>query len=83
MQVKESILTNTLQQIHTDIYQCLHKCSWLNKFHINNPLTTDDAFWRRQFLATCYQLAQYVLKIGSCASRKGGTGGGGWVHCFG
>ena len=32
-----------------------------------NALTTDDAFWRRQTLAACYQLAQSV-------SRKGGTG---------
>ena len=28
-----------------------------------NHLTTDDAFWCRQILAACYQLAQYVLKI--------------------
>ena len=27
-----------------------------------NPLTTNDAFWHRQFLAACYQLAQSVLK---------------------
>ena len=28
------------------------------------PLTTDDAFWRHQILAACYQLVQSVLKIG-------------------
>ena len=28
-----------------------------------NPLPTNDAFWRRQILAACYQLAQSVLKI--------------------
>ena len=47
-----------------------------------NPLTTNDVFWRRQILTTCYQLAQSVLKI--CTSRNGGAGGGGWVlHRFG
>ena len=29
-----------------------------------NPLTTNDAYWRHQFLVACYQLAQSVLKIG-------------------
>ena len=27
------------------------------------PLNTDDAFWCCLTLATCYQLAQFVLKI--------------------
>ena len=36
-----------------------------------NPLTTDDAIWRRLTLATCYQLAQSI-----CASKKGGIGRG-------
>ena len=48
------------------------------------PLTTDDAFWCCQILATCYQLAQSVLKIGSVLAESVGqgskTGGGGWVH---
>ena len=35
-----------------------------------NPLTTDDAFWRRQILATCYQLAQSVLRIGSALAER-------------
>ena len=42
-----------------------------------NPLTTDDTFWRRQILATCYQLAQSVVKIGSALAEKVGLGG--WV----
>ena len=41
------------------------------------PLTTDDAFWHRQFLAAWYQLD---FEDRFCASRKGGTWGGGWVH---
>ena len=39
-----------------------------------NPLTTDDAFWRRQILATCYQLAQFILKIGSALAERVGQG---------
>ena len=39
-----------------------------------NPLTTDDAFWRRQILATCYQLVQSVLKIGSALAERVGQG---------
>ena len=39
-----------------------------------NPLPTDDAFWRRQILATCYQLAQSVLKIGSALTERVGQG---------
>ena len=47
-----------------------------------NPLPTNDAFWRRQILAACYQSVQSILKIGSAlAERVCGTGGGGWVHC--
>ena len=37
-----------------------------------NPLTTNDAFWSRQSLATCYQLAQSILKIGSALGGEGG-----------
>ena len=40
--------------------------------HGFNPLTTDDAFWHCQFLATCYQLAQSVLKIGSAVAERVG-----------
>ena len=39
-----------------------------------NPLTTDDAFWCRQFLGACYQLAQSVLKIGSALAERVGQG---------
>ena len=39
-----------------------------------NPLTTNDAFWRRQFLAVCYQLAQSILKIGSALAERMGQG---------
>ena len=39
-----------------------------------NPLTTDDTFWRHQILATCYQLAQSVLKIGSVLAERVGQG---------
>ena len=45
--------------------------AWPNHF---NPLTTDDAFWNRQFLAACYQLAQSVLKIGSALVERVGQG---------
>ena len=45
-----------------------------------NPLTTDDER-RRQILAACYQLIGTIrFEDRFCASRKGGTGGGGWVH---
>ena len=39
-----------------------------------NPLTTDDAFWHRQILASCYQLAQSILKIGSVLAERVGQG---------
>ena len=41
-----------------------------------NPLTSDDAFWRRQILATCYQLAQSFVKIGSALAERVGLGVG-------
>ena len=37
-----------------------------------NLLPTDDAFWRRQILAACYQLAQSLLKIGSALAERVG-----------
>ena len=37
-----------------------------------NPLTTDDAIWRRLTLAACYQLAQSVLKLGFVLAKKAG-----------
>ena len=45
---------------------------WLTLKSIN--LTTDDAFWCRQILGTCYQLAQSVLKIGSVLAERVGQG---------
>ena len=39
-----------------------------------NLLTTDDAFWHRQTLAACYQLAQSVLKLGSVLAERVGQG---------
>ena len=39
-----------------------------------NTLTTNDASWRRQFLATCNQLAQFILKIGSAPAETVGQG---------
>ena len=39
-----------------------------------NPLPTDDTFWCHQILATCYQLAQSVLKIGSAVAERVGQG---------
>ena len=37
-----------------------------------NPLTTDDAIWHRLSLAACYQLVQFVLKIGFALAKKAG-----------
>ena len=45
-----------------------------NEIPFLNPLATDDAIWRRQFLAACYQLAQSVLKIGSALAERVGQG---------
>ena len=54
------------------VCMCVHGC-WVGYTEILvNPLITDDAFWRRQFLATCYQLVQSVLKIGSALAERVG-----------
>ena len=42
-----------------------------------NVLITDNGIWHCLTLATCYQLAQSVLKIGFALAKKGGIGGGG------
>ena len=52
---------------------CFHLENFL-LFYTLNPLTTDDAFWCRLTLATCYQLAQSVLKIGSARAERVGQG---------
>ena len=41
---------------------------------IKQTPTTDDAFCHRLTLATCYQLAQSVLKIGSALAERVGQG---------
>ena len=38
---------------------------------------------RHATLTACYQLAQFVLKIGFALAKKGGIGGGGWVSALG
>ena len=52
-------------------------CKTSVSYHLNktilalfNPLTTDDAIWRRLTLATCYQMAQSILKIGLALAKK-------------
>ena len=35
-----------------------------------NHLTIEDAFWHRQILAACYQLAQSILNIGSALAER-------------
>ena len=39
-----------------------------------NPLTTNDDYSRHRNSATCYQLAQSVLKIGSAPAERVGQG---------
>ena len=46
----------------------------MKQTHSVNPLPTNDAIWRRQILAACYQLAQSVLKIGSALAERVGQG---------
>ena len=48
-------------------YEVLTLVGWAIKEHalgVFNPLTTNDAIWRRLNLAACYQLAQSISKIG-------------------
>ena len=40
-------------------------------------------YTRHTTLATCYQLAQPIFKIGFALAKKGGIGGGGWVSAQG
>ena len=39
-----------------------------------NPLTTNDVYSRHRNSASCYQLAQSVLKIGSVLGKRVGQG---------
>ena len=65
-------LGSVLKQIERHVYA---KRSHVSENNVGvNPLTTDDAFWRRQTLAACYQLAQPVLKIGFALAERMGQG---------
>ena len=77
---KSKDILKILKWLIVSVHPCLP--TFEDVVHIN-PLTTDDAFWHRQILATCYQLVQSVLKIHSALAERGGTEGGGWVHCSG
>ena len=46
----------------------------------HNPLTMNDDYSRHQNSATCYQLAQFVLKIGSALAERVGRGKVGGCH---
>ena len=37
-------------------------------------MNTEDAFWRRQFLAACHQLVQSILKVCSLLAERVGQG---------
>ena len=45
-----------------------------------NPLPTNDAIWRHETFS--FMVSHPAMSLGDrlCVSRKGGTGGGGWVH---
>ena len=47
---------------------------------ILNPLPTNDAMWRHETFS--FMMSHQAMSLGDrlCISRKGGTGGGGWVH---
>ena len=45
-----------------------------------NPLTTDDDYSHHRNSATCYQLAQSVLKTGSALAERVGQGEVGGCH---
>ena len=62
------------------IFECWSYVEKDTKWVMINHLTIDDAFWRRQILAACYQLVQSVLKIGSALAERVGQGKvGGWT----
>ena len=44
-------------------FECVFPC-------LINPLTTNDTIWHRLTLATCYQLAQSILKIGFALAKR-------------
>ena len=49
-------------------------------YDIINPLTTNDNYSRHRNSAACYQLAQFVLKIGSELAERMGRGEVGGCH---
>ena len=48
--------------------------------YVFKPLTTDDVYTHHGNLATCYQLAQSVFKIGSMLAERVGEGEVGGCH---
>ena len=50
----------------------LPSCNQENK--VLNPFTTNDNYSRHRNSATCYQLAQFVLKIGFALAERVGQG---------
>ena len=63
-------MTNPIQAFDDSIrtLKVLQQCSTV----VVNPLTTDDATWHCPTLAACYQLVQFVLKIGFALAKKAG-----------
>ena len=45
-------------QSSTVVMPLLNLVQEMHGAYVINPLPTDDAFWHRRILATCYQLAQ-------------------------
>ena len=58
--------------VHLCLCQPMHSCKWMFHIALINPLTTDDECTSHATLATCYQLAQSVLKIGFALAKKAG-----------
>ena len=46
----------------------------LTKLQAVNPLTTNDDYSRHRDSVACYQLVQFVLKIGSAVAERVGQG---------
>ena len=45
-----------------------------------NPFPTNDVIWRHETFS--FMMSHPAMSLGDrlCASKKGGAGGGGWVH---
>jgi len=48
-----------------------------------NPLPTNDAYMRHEIFSFMMSYPARTLGDRFCVSRKGGTGGGGWMHLKG